>query len=141
MGAGGAARAAIKVPIQLLQAGESRVNSFVLHRCALAPPPTNDRALGWLRDALAGMPYRVHRPEGTFFFWLWFEGLSITSLELYERLKARNVLMVPGNYFFPGLDEAWGHRDECMRLNYSGEDRVVEEGIGVLADELKKTGY
>jgi valine--pyruvate aminotransferase len=48
------------------------------------------------------------------------------------------VLIVPGHYFFPGLDESWRHREECLRLNYSQDDTVVEKGIVILADELKK---
>ena len=98
------------------------------------------QALSWVREHLRGLDYRVHKPEGTFFFWLWFPGLPISSGELYERLKARGVLIVPGHYFFPGLDEVWRHRDECLRLNYSQDDAVVEKGIAILADELKRSG-
>jgi valine--pyruvate aminotransferase len=96
------------------------------------------QALAWVREHLSGLEYRVHKPEGTFFFWLWFPGLPISCGELYERLKARGVLIVPGHYFFPGLDESWRHREECLRLNYSQDDTVVEKGIVILADELKK---
>ena len=96
------------------------------------------QALSWVRQHLSGSNYRVHKPEGTFFFWLWFPGLPITSAELYQRLKARGVLIVPGHYFFPGLTESWRHREECLRLNYSQDDEVVEKGIVILADEVKK---
>ncbi len=96
------------------------------------------QALSWVREHLSGIDYRVHKPEGTFFFWLWFPALSISTGELYERLKARGVLIVPGHHFFPGLAEAWAHRDECLRLNYSQDDGVVEKGIAILADELRK---
>jgi valine--pyruvate aminotransferase len=95
------------------------------------------QALARIRENFAGLDYRIHKPEGTFFFWLWFPGLPITSHELYKRLKARGVLVVPGHYFFPGLAEDWRHRHECLRLNYSQDDRVVEEGIAILADELR----
>lgn len=85
------------------------------------------------------LPYRVHRSEGAFFLWLWFEGLPITSRELYERLKARGVLVVPGNYFFFGIDdEDWRHRDECLRVSFTMEDDVVREGFRIIADEVKK---
>jgi valine--pyruvate aminotransferase len=96
------------------------------------------QALSWVRQHLSGIDYRVHKPEGTFFFWLWFPGLPITSAELYQRLKSRGVLIVPGHYFFPGLTESWRHRDECLRLNYSQDDEVVEKGIAILGDEVKK---
>ena len=45
------------------------------------------RALGWLLEAVSGLPCRVHKPEGAFFFWLWCEGLPVSAQELYERLK------------------------------------------------------
>jgi valine--pyruvate aminotransferase len=95
-------------------------------------------ALALVREHLAGTGYRVHKPEGTFFFWLWFPGLPITSGELYQRLKAKGVLVVPGHYFFPGLTESWRHRDECLRVNYSQDDDVVEKGMAILGDELRK---
>jgi valine--pyruvate aminotransferase len=96
------------------------------------------QALSWLRAHLNGLDYRVHKPEGTFFFWLWFPALPVTSDELYERLKARGVLVVPGRYFFPGLAGSWRHRDECLRLNYSQAEAVVEKGIEILGEELRR---
>lgn len=96
------------------------------------------RALSLVREHLSGIDYRVHKPEGTFFFWIWFPDLPITSAELYQRLKTRGVLVVPGHYFFPGLTGNWRHRDECLRVNYSQDDEVVEKGIAILADEVRK---
>lgn len=96
-----------------------------------------EQALGWIREELKGLRYRVHKPEGTFFFWLWFEGLPIPSIELYRKLKDRGVLVVPGHYFFPGLEGEWQHRHECIRLNYSQADDTVRRGIAILAEELK----
>ncbi|MCZ0951993.1 MAG: hypothetical protein OXJ56_05370, partial [Rhodospirillaceae bacterium] len=63
--------------------------------------------------------------------------LPITSEELYLRLKARNVLVMSGHRFFPGLKEPWRHVDECLRLSYAQEDRVVEEGMRIIADEVR----
>ena len=85
-----------------------------------------------------GLPFKIHLPEGAFFLWLWFPGLPITSEELYLRLKARNVLVMSGHRFFPGLKEPWRHVDECLRLSYAQEDRVVEEGMRIIADEVRK---
>lgn len=99
----------------------------------------SQNALAWLRDSMKGIPYRVHKPEGTFFFWIWFEGLPVTAHSLYERLKARGVLVLPGHYFFPGLDEGddWRHRQECIRLNYATADDDVRKGLGILAEEVR----
>ncbi len=84
-----------------------------------------------------GVPFRIHTPEGAFFLWLWFPELPITSDELYHRLKARNVLVMSGHRFFPGLKEPWRHADECLRLSYAQEDRVVEEGMRIIAEEVR----
>jgi valine--pyruvate aminotransferase len=115
---------------EILELSERVIRPFYERKC--------EQALCWIREHLSGVDYRVHKPEGTFFFWLWFPGLAITSAELYQRLKARGVLIVPGHYFFPGLTGIWCHRDECLRLNYSQDDEVVEKGIAILADEVKK---
>jgi valine--pyruvate aminotransferase len=96
------------------------------------------RTLGWIRESLSGTPYRVHKPEGTFFFWLWLDGMRLTSRELYERLKHRGVLVVPGHYFFPGLDEDWRHKHECIRVNYSQNEETVRKGIEIIGEEIKK---
>ncbi|HCE46367.1 MAG TPA: valine--pyruvate transaminase [Lentisphaeria bacterium] len=80
----------------------------------------------------------IHKPEGALFLWLWFKGLPISSMELYERLKKRGVLIVPGNYFFPGMDGSWKHRNECIRLTYAQDDGVVRKGISIMADEVRK---
>ena len=83
-------------------------------------------------------PYRVHRSEGAFFLWLWFPELPITSRELYQRLKARGVLIVPGEYFFYGLQQDWTHTRQCIRLTFSQSDDTVARGIEIIADELRK---
>lgn len=115
---------------EVLQLSRDVIRPFYESKCA--------QALEWIREELDGLSYRVHKPEGTFFFWLWFEGLPIPAKELYQRLKARRVLVVPGHYFFPGLDEDWPHRHECIRLNYSQKDETVKRGIAILAEELRQ---
>lgn len=84
------------------------------------------------------LPYRVHLSEGALFLWLWFEGLPISSLELYERLKARGVLIVSGHYFFFGVDDAepWQHRHECIRMTFTMDERTVKDGIKIIAEEV-----
>lgn len=87
---------------------------------------------------LDGTDFHVHKPEGAFFLWLWFPNLPITDNELYERLKARGVLIVPGHYFFPGLKEDWRHKNECIRVNYSQDVEIVSAGIKIIAEEVKR---
>ena len=62
-----------------------------------------DQAVEWLQAAIDNEHFFIHKPEGAFFLWLWFRDMPITCQELYERLKARGVVVVPGQYFFPGL--------------------------------------
>jgi valine--pyruvate aminotransferase len=86
---------------------------------------------------LDGINFYVHKPEGTFFLWLWFPGLPITNKELYQILKKRGVLIVPGHYFFPGIKGKWPHKNECIRVNYSQDPRTVSTGIKIIAEEVK----
>lgn len=97
-----------------------------------------EQTLEWLREELGDLPCRIHKPEGAIFLWLWFQELPCTSAQLYERLKARNTLVIPGHHFFPGLDEYWQHKHECIRITYAQDEAVVREGIKVIADEMHK---
>ncbi len=97
------------------------------------------KAMAKIHTEFAAIPYRVHRPEGAIFLWLWFENLPISSFELYERLKKRGVLVISGHSFFPGLEnDTWRHKDECLRINYSQDENQVAAGIAVIAQEVKK---
>ncbi|PLR37900.1 valine--pyruvate transaminase [Chimaeribacter californicus] len=80
----------------------------------------------------------IHKPEGAIFLWLWFKDLPITTETLYQRLKQRGVLMVPGNYFFPGLAHEWPHTHQCMRMNYVPDPDVIERGVAILAEEVAR---
>ncbi len=95
-------------------------------------------AVSSLNKELSDLPFRIHKPEGAMFLWLWFEGLPISSLELYERLKRRGVLVISGHYFFPGLEhDSWQHKGECLRLTYSQDQAMVQWGIEILAEEVR----
>jgi valine--pyruvate aminotransferase len=95
-----------------------------------------EQAVSWFRAALGDLPYRIHSPEGAIFLWLWFDGLPITSQELYQRLKARGVLVVPGHNFFPGMDSGWRHQQECIRVSYAQDGKTVEQGVQIIAQEV-----
>lgn len=94
-------------------------------------------AMSWAWEAFssAGVEWAMHASEGAFFHWLWLPDLRITTRELYERLKAREVLTVPGEYFFYGLREEWPHQHECLRINFSQPERTVREGLQIIAEE------
>jgi len=96
-------------------------------------------ALSRLKYELSGIEYYVHRPEGAFFLWLWIPGLPGGCENLYKRLKQRSVLVVPGHYFFAGLEQDWPHRHECLRISYAMDDHIVQQGLSIIADEIRKS--
>lgn len=98
----------------------------------------SEQARGWFDDALAGSDYFIHEAEGAIFLWLWFPGLPITCDKLYRRLKKRGVLVIAGHHFFPGLEEDWPHRHECIRMSYAQSPELVQRGIQIIAEEVKK---
>ena len=90
-----------------------------------------------LEDLLEGVPARIHEPEGSLFLWLWCPELPITSRELYERLKSKGVLVIPGEDFFPGIDDPnWSHQRECLRISYAQPEGVVSSGLKTLSEEV-----
>lgn len=82
------------------------------------------------------LPIHIHKPEGAFFLWLWFKDLPITSKTLYQRLKARNVLVIPGEDFFIGMDDNWSHQRECIRINYASPEDQLHRGLHIIREEL-----
>lgn len=100
----------------------------------------SQQAQTWFHAAAAGrFPYAIHESEGAFFLWLWFPELPITSQELYETLKARQVLVVPGESFFFGLSAdhpPWPHRHQCLRVTFCQSPEIVREGLEMIADTV-----
>ncbi|MFI3273883.1 valine--pyruvate transaminase [Vibrio sp.] len=96
------------------------------------------RAVELLQDAIDDPRFRIHKPEGAIFLWLWFDELPITTMELYDRLKARGVLIVPGEYLFIGQEDEWDHAHQCLRMNYVQDDEAMQKGIKIIAEEVKK---
>jgi valine--pyruvate aminotransferase len=102
-------------------------------------------ALALLREIgdRSGVDWAVHASEGAFFHWLWLRDLPIPTLELYEQLKARKVLVVPGEYFFFGLPETAAHdrhRTQCLRLNFAQPESVLREAFEILFDAARHAG-
>lgn len=91
------------------------------------------------REINPEIPYSFHRIEGSIFMWLWLPDLPIPTIELYERLKKRDLLVVPGEYFFFGTDTSdWRHTQECLRINYGQDPEDVSVGLSILADEIHR---
>jgi valine--pyruvate aminotransferase len=115
---------------EILRLGREVIRPFYESKARLA--------LEQFHKHFEGIDYRIHRPEGAFFMWLWLPNLPITSQQLYERLKARHVIVVPGHYFFPGLAEPWSHTHECLRVSYAQNETIVARGIEIIAEEVKR---
>lgn len=117
---------------RILEFGPQILRPFYLERSL--------QAQAWTREFFdaQGVNWALHASEGAFFHWLWLPDLKITTKELYERLKKRKVLVVPGEYFFFGLEEDWPHSRQCLRLNYSGNADNVREGLRIIAEEAAR---
>jgi valine--pyruvate aminotransferase len=96
------------------------------------------RAVALLQNAIADPRFRIHKPEGAIFLWLWFDQLPISTMDLYQRLKQRGVLVIPGEYFFIGQSKPWDHAHQCLRMNYVQDDEMMQQGIMIIAEEVAK---
>ena len=97
----------------------------------------SQQAVKMLREAIDDPRLHIHKPEGSMFLWLWFEDLPIGTDELYQRLKRNGLLVVPGQYFFPGQSEVSEHARSCVRMSYAQSEDDLERGIAILAQELR----
>ncbi len=95
-------------------------------------------AVKLLQQAIPDPRFRIHKPEGAIFLWLWFDELPISTMALYQRLKDRGVLVVPGEYFFIGQQQDWPHAHQCLRMNYVQDDQEMQKGIQIIAEEVAK---
>lgn len=89
------------------------------------------------RHYFADLGVRIHKPDGAFFLWLWIPDLPIAASELYQRIKSRGVLVIPGNYFFPGVPDSWEHKNQCLRLSYAQDVDTIERGLQIISQELR----
>ena len=79
-------------------------------------------------------PWYLHCGEGAIFAWLWLKGLPITDQEFYQKVKAKEVIIVPGSPFFPGLEGDWKHTQECFRISLTASDEELETAMYRLAE-------
>ncbi|MCA9031877.1 MAG: valine--pyruvate transaminase [Planctomycetaceae bacterium] len=117
---------------RILQFGEQILRPYYQER--------SNEALSFLRDAFdsRNLNWAVHASEGAFFHWLWLPELSIPTRKFYERLKQRNVLVVPGEYFFFGMQSDWPHSQQCLRLSFAQPAEKVKKALDIIADEAQQ---
>ena len=85
-----------------------------------------------------GLPVKIHKPEGAFFLWIWCQDLPISTSELYKKLVARGVYVIPSEYFFPDSASTWKHQTECLRVTFTQTDALLERGFNIIAEEIRK---
>ena len=120
----------------LIESGEiTRLSREVIRPYYLAK---RDKALAAIAEYFPEeAPYSIHESGGAMFLWLWIRDSKRTSKDIYRALKGRGVIVVPGEYFFFGLeDREWPHRHECLRLSFAMDEGDVRQGIRIIADEL-----
>ena len=91
-----------------------------------------------LDAAMPEIPWYLHQGEGAIFAWLWLEDLPITDWEFYQKLKQVGVIAVPGSTFFPGLTEAWQHKQQCLRISLTASEAEIAEAMKRLAKVATK---
>ena len=95
-------------------------------------------AVTLLKKELGDYPLVIHKPEGAIFLWLWFKDLPISTSELYEILKEKGTLIVPSEYFFPGVDISdYKHAHECIRMSIAADEQTLIDGIAVIGEVVR----
>lgn len=130
--------AAIAAPLiesgKLQQLSADEIQPFYQKQADLAVSILKKHFSGSLKERLL-----IHQPEGAIFLWLNFPGLPVPAQTLYQRLKARGTLIIPGEPFFIGFDTAnYPHARECIRISIAQSEETLEQGIAAIADEVKR---
>jgi valine--pyruvate aminotransferase len=86
-----------------------------------------------MTESMPDIDWYLHKFEGALFAWLWLKNLPISDLELYNEIKQERVFVVPGSFFFPGTDETWKHRAECLRVSLTATDEEITKGVAAIA--------
>lgn len=96
-------------------------------------------AVKLFNEIFSGMPVYLHKLEGAFFMWLWLEESTMSSEEIYQRLKAQDVYIIPGHNFFMGIEDGWKHKHQCVRINYSKDEATLRKGLLKLRDVIRNS--
>ncbi len=118
-------------------AAKAIASGELAHLSSTVIKPHYQRKFSCVESALAQtmpeVPWHLHQGEGSVFAWLWLQDLPISDLELYQELKKEGVIIVPGSFFFPGLQEEWTHKSECIRISLTASEAEIREGTSIIA--------
>jgi len=99
--------------------------------------PHYQRKIKILEDTLDAsmpdIPWYLHQGEGAIFAWLWLQDLPMTDWEFYQELKQVGVIAVPGSTFFPGLQEEWSHKQQCLRISLTASEEEIAKAMELIA--------
>ncbi|MCC5843758.1 MAG: valine--pyruvate transaminase [Verrucomicrobia bacterium] len=118
--------------------GDGRLDA--LCREAIRPfyAERSQRAAAVWEEALGdSVPWMRHEAEGSMFHWIRFPGLPVKSAELYQILKRKGVLVVPGHFFFYGLDRDPPEKHECLRVHTAMNPEMTAKGIDIIARTVR----
>ncbi len=83
---------------------------------------------------------KIHESEGAFFLWVMFPTLRIPSYELYKVLKSKGVIIVPGNFYYPGYPLEKMNKTDAyvsIRISFSQKEDILEKGLNLLVTVVK----
>lgn len=89
----------------------------------------SNTAIQLFNEIFSDLPVYLHKVEGAFFMWLWFKDAKISCESLYQRLKEKDVYIIPGHNFFIGIEDDWSHKHECIRINYATDELSLRKGL------------
>lgn len=90
------------------------------------------------REMPDDVPWYLHKAEGAIFAWLWLNDLPISDKQLYQEIKKEHVIVVPGASFFPGLNEDWPHKEQCLRISLTATGEELEAGAAAIARVVER---
>lgn len=87
-----------------------------------------------------GKEVLVHRPDGAFFLWAIFPRLKATARQLYDELKSRGVIVVAGDYYYPGLperDRGPSSSNRALRISYTRDPESLREALTIVGSTVR----
>ena len=96
-------------------------------------------AIELFKQIFADLPVYLHKLEGAFFMWLWFKDMGVNSDTLYQQLKQQDVYIISGSNFFMGIDDAWEHQYQCIRINYAKDKEELKKGLEIIRNTICKS--
>lgn len=83
-----------------------------------------------LHDILPeSIDWRLHVGQGGMFAWLWINEPWFDDGELYQMLKLKKVIVVPGRHFFTESEAMGQHGTQCVRISVTPHESEIRAGL------------